>query len=114
MYELFVGPIPEGMTVDHECHNLAAQAGECSGGKCLHRLCVRPDHLIPRTVVANSLNGVSPSALNARKTHCLRGHPFDIANTYVAYNGGRYCRACNAWHKRKYKARLLEHMAVTA
>ena len=41
-FELFVGPIPEGLTIDHACHSLDTA---CPGGHCSHRLCVRPDHL---------------------------------------------------------------------
>lgn len=29
-----------------------------------------------------------------RKTHCKRGHLFDVANTYVKRGGGRQCREC--------------------
>ena len=43
-YEIFVGPIPDGMTVDHECHN---KDPICPGGiYCLHRRCVNYDHLV--------------------------------------------------------------------
>jgi WhiB family redox-sensing transcriptional regulator len=31
---------------------------------------------------------------NASKSHCKRGHPFDLANTYYAPSGERRCRAC--------------------
>lgn len=42
-YEHFVGPIPDGMTIDHECHN---RDKTCDGGNaCLHRRCVNPEHL---------------------------------------------------------------------
>src|SRR5690349_5100392 len=39
-YELLVGAIPDGMTVDHVCHN---RSTTCLGGpSCLHRRCVNP------------------------------------------------------------------------
>lgn len=42
-YEWFVGPIPDGLQIDHVCHNLDST---CAGGTtCAHRLCVNPDHL---------------------------------------------------------------------
>ena len=41
-YELLVGPIPDGLQIDHRCHN---DDRSCSGGKCDHRICWRPDHL---------------------------------------------------------------------
>lgn len=40
-YELSVGPIPEGMEIDHRCHNT---------------LCVNPDHLRPATSKQNNEN----------------------------------------------------------
>jgi hypothetical protein len=39
----FIGPIPEGMTVDHLCHNADKT---CPGGpNCPHRRCVNQAHL---------------------------------------------------------------------
>ncbi len=32
--------------------------------------------------------------VNARKTHCKRGHPLSGANLAIAANGSRQCRAC--------------------
>jgi hypothetical protein len=49
-YELTVGSIPEGMVLDHLCH----EPIECRDGPlCIHRSCVRPDHL---AVVTNRQN----------------------------------------------------------
>lgn len=46
-FEHFVGPIPLGLDIDHLCHNRALS---CPGGwLCLHRRCVRRDHLEPAT-----------------------------------------------------------------
>jgi hypothetical protein len=46
VYEALVGPIAEGMSLDHLCHTRAAARGECAGGvTCVHRHCVNPDHL---------------------------------------------------------------------
>lgn len=78
-YEWLVGPIPEGLVLDHLCRV---------------RNCVRPDHLEPVTNRENILRGVSPTARNAVKTHCSQGHPYDSSNTYVRPGGGRDCRAC--------------------
>jgi hypothetical protein len=84
IYELLVGPIPEGMQLDHICRQ---------------RGCVNPDHM--RVVTQHENTVLAPgsrsiSARNASKTHCLRGHPFDEANTY--YQGPRRdrrgCRIC--------------------
>lgn len=57
-YETFVGPIPAGLTLDHECHNRAYAAGTCAGGDtCPHRRCCNPAHLEPRTMGDNTARG---------------------------------------------------------
>jgi len=82
-YRLCVGPIPRGYTLDHLCRNTA---------------CVRPAHLEPVTLRDNILRGNGPTAQNARKTHCPRGHAYNKANTYYWKRPGggldRICRAC--------------------
>lgn len=74
-----VGPIPEGMDLDHTCRN---------------RGCVNPEHLEPVTTQVNTLRGIGPTAENARKTHCKHGHPLEGDNLYVDPEGKRKCRAC--------------------
>lgn len=90
-YELKVGAIPAGLTIDHLCRN---------------RRCINVDHLEPVSARTNVLRGVGTSAQNARKTHCVHGHPFDEANTHLLKDGKRVCRACRreAWHRRKGRA----------
>lgn len=79
-YELFVGPIPENLTIDHLCRV---------------RSCVNPAHLEPVTIAVNVMRGESLPARNARKTHCPQGHPYDDENTYVnPTTGWRLCRSC--------------------
>ncbi len=86
-YEVNVGPIPEGLDIDHRCHNPAL----CRGGKtCPHRACVEPSHLQPATRGANLLRGYS---VNRAKTKCPHGHRYDEDNTRI-YRGMRYCKAC--------------------
>lgn len=104
-YLAFVGPIPDGRVLDHTCHSTDAF---CPGGNdCLHRRCVNPAHLEPVTVGENTQRGTSPSALNARNTHCHRGHEFTPENTYSRHDG-RACRACQNTASSDYKRRKRE------
>lgn len=95
-YEHFVGPIPEGMTLDHECHNLSGCT--ITDHTCPHRRCVNVEHLAPKSKGENT--NASPNSW-AAKTHCPQGHPYDEANTYVNPQGGRMCRACRAERSRR-------------
>jgi len=79
MYTEFVGPIPDGFSLDHLCRV---------------RHCASPDHLEPVTNRRNVLRGTGPSAVNAAKDVCGHGHEFDLANTYVSPDGRRHCRTC--------------------
>jgi hypothetical protein len=88
-YERLIGPIPDGLTIDHLCRN---------------RPCVYPAHLEPVSQRVNTLRGVSPSAVNARKTHCSAGHGFDERNTYL-HSRRRACRQCNSEAARRYEER---------
>lgn len=90
-YEWAVGPIPEGLTLDHLCRN---------------RRCVNPSHLEPVTNTENVMRGFSPAAVNARKRTCWRGHPFDETNTYTAASGARHCRECARIRKQARRQRL--------
>lgn len=91
-YEALVGPIPEGMTLDHLCHS---SDPSCIGGDaCPHRRCVNPDHLEPVTLRDNLLRSNSFVAINAAKTHCAHGHPFAGDNLLIVQNGKRTQRAC--------------------
>lgn len=48
-WEITNGAIPPGLFIDHECHNAAVRAGTCAPGRCEHRLCCNPAHLVLRT-----------------------------------------------------------------
>jgi len=102
-YELLVGPIPEGMTLDHLCHNADPT---CAGGPtCAHRRCVNPVHLEPVTSPENS------SRRNPR-THCPAGHPYSEANTYHHPRGDLVCLICRREASRRYKARKRAERSV--
>ncbi len=79
VYELLIGPVPDGLTLDHLCRNT---------------MCVNPNHLEPVTSKENSLRGTNPFAENARKTHCQAGHPLSGDNLKINSQGNRMCRAC--------------------
>lgn len=97
-YEMFVGPIPDGLTLDHLCHT---NDPTCPGGSsCPHRRCVNPAHLEPCTRGENSLRGNSEPAINARKSACDNGHPFEPSNTYL-WQGQRHCQTCRQDQNRK-------------
>lgn len=79
-YDLFVGPIPEGLVLDHLCRNPA---------------CVRPDHLEPVTQKVNILRGASEIARRAASTACRRGHPYDKEYLDAAGRRHRRCSICS-------------------
>ncbi len=102
-YTIFVMPIPEGLTLDHLCHDPLT----CAGGiTCPHRACVNPAHLKPTPLDENKRRGNSPASVNARKTHCLRGHEFTPENTsFTGPTKKRRCRACHCIREKARHAR---------
>lgn len=90
-YDCLKAPIPDGMEIDHRCHT---EDKSCPGGRgCLHRRCGNPEHLEAVTPDENGRRSRSFAALNQRKTHCPKGHPYDEANTYRTKKA-RVCAAC--------------------
>lgn len=98
LWETAVGPIDEGMHVDHLCRV---------------RHCVNPAHLEVVTPKENTIRGNSVKASKARigpkhqrwATHCNKGHEMTEDNVYTSPNHGRYCRECGRKSSREYQAR---------
>lgn len=84
-YELLIGPIPDGLVIDHLCRV---------------RACVNPHHMEPVTDRENRRRGA------AVITHCPQGHEYTPDNTYIKpQTGTRNCRRCAAAARRAWKAR---------
>lgn len=92
-YEAFVGVIPAGLTIDH-----------VRSRGCVHKHCANPAHLEAVTDRENILRSDSPTAVNARKTHCPEGHEFTSENTKTDRLGKRRCRRCNIEDQRRRRA----------
>lgn len=84
-YEAFVGPIPQGLHLDHLCRV---------------RCCINPTHLEPVTSKENCQRSARCTA-----THCRYGHEFTPENTFVFAAGKRSCKECARKRAREYQRR---------
>ena len=75
------GYLTEGLQIDHLCRNHS---------------CVNPDHLEEVTQRENILRGEGKCAMQARQTHCVRGHELTEENTRrrLDYPAKRLCKKC--------------------
>lgn len=89
-YELFVGPIPEGLEIDHLCKNTR---------------CVNPAHLEPVTHDENVRRSEWFIVTNAAKTECVNGHPYREETTYLSPQGHRACLVCRRIADRRRAAK---------
>ncbi len=95
VYEDKFGPVKPGHCIDHKCRTPG---------------CANIDHLELVTHRENTLRGVGPSAMNAKKTHCVNGHQFTPENTRFSTrsqrtHAQRVCRKCKALtSKKRYRA----------
>lgn len=81
-YELTVGPVPEGLVLDHLCRV---------------RHCVNPDHLEAVTQKVNVQRGMG----HGSRDECPYGHPL------VSRSGERrYCKVCNRLRMRERRKLL--------
>jgi hypothetical protein len=85
-YKLWVGPIPEGMEIDHLCNV---------------RNCFEPAHLEPVTHAENLRR------IRRRQTHCNQGH-LRAEDSYIAANGRLTCRSCKRGWVARARARKTE------
>jgi hypothetical protein len=86
-YELLVGPILEGLHLDHLCRN---------------RKCVNPDHLEPVTPKVNANRGFNIRNIReAAKLYCVNGHARDLDN--IKRSGCPECARERARAQRKSK-----------
>lgn len=91
-YEMLVGSVPDGMQVDHLCHN---------------KMCCNPQHLEAVTAQINTQRAHDDGLIknyrngNSDKTQCKNGHPFDL----VTPSGRRLCRTCRNNYARDYQRR---------
>jgi hypothetical protein len=72
-YQILIGPIPEGLTLDHLCKN---------------KKCVNPEHLEPVTQYVNTVRGKGSSSL-----YCSKGHAMFGEHLYFN-DGNRRCQKC--------------------
>jgi hypothetical protein len=90
-WETWVGPIPEGLVLDH-----VAERG------CTSTACCNPAHLEPVPQRTNVLRGSGPMAMNARKTHCPNDHEYD---RFYRRKDGRVMRSCSTCSNAKQNAK---------
>ena len=87
-YLVLCGDIDPGLVLDHLCRNKG---------------CVNPHHLEPVTDQENLWRGHHGWDWQLKKTHCPKGHPYDLLNTRVGRDGhGRWCRECAQYKNRPH------------
>ena len=104
VYTILVGPIPEGLELDH------VRARGCKSVACCN-----PDHLEAVTHAENCRRGRAGEVNGERQravTHCPQGHEYTPENTYIYADKGRQCRACLRERQHVYYLRRKQRAAV--
>ena len=86
-YTRLVGPIPEGLQIDH---------------LCMVPRCVNPAHMEPVTVQENLRRKYEAMVLPET---CSRGHVYTEENTYMHPTGYRDCKDCRKINKKNFRER---------
>lgn len=87
-------------------YHRALEPGEVVHHKCEIPFCVNPDHLQATSQRDNVLLGNAPAAIQARQTHCMRGHELSGENLFVTTDGRRQCLDCSRANARRRYAGL--------
>ena len=100
-YYLSYGEIPNGMVIDHLCHN--DEIDDCpSGTVCKHRSCINPKHLRVLTIKENlalaKKDGRSQRFRREKRGTCRKGHPWIEENMVTRKSGRVDCAICRKIH----------------
>lgn len=98
VWKWLVGPIPDGLELDHLCRN---------------KRCVNPEHLEPVTRLENIRRSV-PYRDHLRPTHCKWGHERTPENLYTTTQGGKACRECARIRNRDQMRRIRQAASDTS
>lgn len=101
------GPVPTGMELDHVCHTRSESC--LGGGTCLHRRCVRPDHLEPVTRLEQQRR-----RKDFQSPTCKNGHDRAEHSVQQQHSGdGKWYRHCVLCRKNNQHARYLRSLRKT-
>ena len=96
-YELYKGPVPKGLELDHLCRV---------------RSCVNPDHLEPVTKAENIRRSHKFPRLNKTATQCAYGHSYLDDTVKLRFDGrnkgGRRCLICTKIQNKKRSEKRTE------
>ena len=90
-YAIFYGEVPTSLCVLHRCDNPS---------------CVNPEHLFLGTYLDNNRDmSLKRRSVNARKTHCKRGHELVASNLWEnrGNTAKRACKQCSSLVKRQWR-----------